>query len=80
MIAYATGDPIEALELLAPWVTGVHCKDAVSPRGEGQLGEERPGKSTVPGNALGLQTLSGDQPIQNFFEQLLLCICERFHA
>jgi sugar phosphate isomerase/epimerase len=42
MIAYATGDPIEALDLLAPWVTGVHCKDAVSPRGEGQLGEERP--------------------------------------
>jgi len=42
MIAYGTGDPIEALELLAPWVRGVHCKDAVWPPGEGQLGEERP--------------------------------------
>ncbi len=42
MIAYGTGDPIEALEALAPWVRGVHCKDAVWPQGEGQLGEERP--------------------------------------
>jgi len=42
MIAYGTGDPMEALEVLAPWVRGVHCKDAVWPPGEGQLGEERP--------------------------------------
>ena len=42
MIAYGTGDPIEALEVLALWVRGVHCKDAVWPKGEGQLGEERP--------------------------------------
>jgi sugar phosphate isomerase/epimerase len=42
MIIYGTGDPIEALEALAPWVRGVHCKDAVGPAGEGQLGEERP--------------------------------------
>ncbi|MFB3882762.1 MAG: sugar phosphate isomerase/epimerase family protein [Armatimonadota bacterium] len=42
MVAYGTGDPIEALEMLAPWVRGVHCKDADWPKGEGQLGEERP--------------------------------------
>lgn len=41
MIAYGTGDPIEALEVLAPWVRGVHCKDGVWPKGEGQLGEEK---------------------------------------
>jgi sugar phosphate isomerase/epimerase len=42
MIMYGTGDPIEALEVLGPWVRGVHCKDGVWPEGEGQLGEERP--------------------------------------
>jgi sugar phosphate isomerase/epimerase len=41
MIMYGTGDPIEALEVLAPWVRGVHCKDGVWPSGPGQLGEER---------------------------------------
>ncbi|HUU54140.1 MAG TPA: sugar phosphate isomerase/epimerase family protein [Armatimonadota bacterium] len=41
MIAYGTGDPIEAIEVLAEWIRGVHCKDAVWPPGEGQLGEER---------------------------------------
>lgn len=41
MIMYGTGDPIAALEVLAPWVRGVHCKDGVWPAGPGQLGEER---------------------------------------
>jgi len=41
MIMYGTGDPIEALDLLAPWVRGVHCKDGVWPAAPGQLGEER---------------------------------------
>jgi len=41
MIMYGTGDPIEALDVLAPWVAGVHCKDGVWPKGPGQLGEER---------------------------------------
>ena len=41
MIMYGTGDPIEALDALAPWVAGVHCKDGVWPKGPGQLGEER---------------------------------------
>jgi sugar phosphate isomerase/epimerase len=41
MIMYGTGDPIEALGVLAPWVRGVHCKDGVWPAAAGQLGEER---------------------------------------
>ena len=41
MIMYGTGDPIEALDRLAPWVHGVHCKDGVWPAGPGKLGEER---------------------------------------
>jgi len=41
MIMYGTGDPIEALDLLAPSVRGVHCKDGVWPAAAGQLGHER---------------------------------------
>ncbi|MFB3883458.1 MAG: sugar phosphate isomerase/epimerase family protein [Armatimonadota bacterium] len=42
MIMYGCGDPIEALDVLGEWVRGVHCKDGVWPKAEGQLGEERP--------------------------------------
>ena len=42
MIMYGTGDPIEALDTLAPWVRGVHCKDGEWPEAEGRLGEEKP--------------------------------------
>jgi sugar phosphate isomerase/epimerase len=42
MIWYGTGDPIEALEILAPYVLSVHVKDAVfgeeRPLGEGDVG------------------------------------------
>jgi len=41
MIAYGTGDPVEALEVLAQFLRGVHIKDADWPQGEGQLGSER---------------------------------------
>jgi sugar phosphate isomerase/epimerase len=41
MIAYGTGDPVEALEVLAEFLRGVHVKDASWPEGEGQLGEEK---------------------------------------
>jgi sugar phosphate isomerase/epimerase len=48
MIMYGSGDPIEALETLAEWVRGVHCKDGEWPKAEGQLGEEKPlGKGQV---------------------------------
>jgi sugar phosphate isomerase/epimerase len=44
MILYGTGDPIEALRVLAPHVVSVHCKDGDwPPKGvPGALGTERP--------------------------------------
>jgi len=48
MILYGTGDPIEALDFLAPYVVSVHCKDGDWPAGAGRLGAERPlGKGAV---------------------------------
>ena len=42
MILYGTGDPIEALDILAPHVISVHAKDGDWPSSEGALGTERP--------------------------------------
>ncbi len=44
MILYGTGDPIEALGVLAPYVVSVHCKDGdwPPPNMPGALGAERP--------------------------------------
>ena len=42
MILYGTGDPIEALDVLAPHVLSVHAKDGDWPQSEGALGTERP--------------------------------------
>jgi len=44
MILYGTGDPIEALDILAPHVVTVHCKDGDWPPKDvaGALGTERP--------------------------------------
>lgn len=42
MVAYGTGDPIEALQDLSEYVRGVHVKDAVGPQAEGELGAEVP--------------------------------------
>jgi L-ribulose-5-phosphate 3-epimerase len=44
MIMYGTGDPIQALGVLAPHVISVHCKDGVWPPRDvaGALGSERP--------------------------------------
>ena len=43
MILYGTGDPIEALTVLAPHVVSVHCKDGDwPPNTPGALGVERP--------------------------------------
>lgn len=50
MILYGTGDPIEALHVLAPHVASVHCKDGDWPPKDvsGALGSERPlGKGSV---------------------------------
>jgi len=44
IILYGVGDPIEALDVLAPWVVSVHCKDGVWPPKDkpGALGTEKP--------------------------------------
>ncbi len=48
MILYGMGDPIEAIERLAPWVRQVHIKDAIGSREPGTWGTETPvGKGSV---------------------------------
>ncbi len=42
MVLYGSGDPIEALGKLAPYVVTVHCKDGKSPAAPGKLGTEVP--------------------------------------
>ncbi len=42
MLLYDMGDPIKAVELLAPNIRSVHVKDARRPRTHGQWGEEVP--------------------------------------
>lgn len=59
MILYGTGDPIEALRVLAPHVVSVHCKDGDWPPRDvpGALGSERPlGQGSV-GMAKFVETL-----------------------
>lgn len=42
MILYGNDEPMAALQVLGPWIDGVHCKDGRWPTQEGQLGEEMP--------------------------------------
>ena len=42
MILYAKGDPIEAVEILAPWIRHVHIKDAIATESPGEWGTEVP--------------------------------------
>jgi sugar phosphate isomerase/epimerase len=42
MILYGNDQPIEALDLLAPYIISVHCKDGLWPTEPDQLGEEVP--------------------------------------
>lgn len=41
LILYGTGDPLDALDLLAPHIVSVHCKDGEAPDRPGTLGSER---------------------------------------
>lgn len=45
MILYGSGDPVEAIRLLAPWVKQVHVKDAVASGRPGEWGREVPAGS-----------------------------------
>jgi len=42
MILYGSGEPIEALDVVAPWLVSVHCKDGTWPKQKGVFGEETP--------------------------------------
>jgi sugar phosphate isomerase/epimerase len=42
MILYGKGDPVEALQKLAPWVKQVHIKDAIASQTKGEWGTEVP--------------------------------------
>ncbi|HVF11051.1 MAG TPA: sugar phosphate isomerase/epimerase family protein [Abditibacteriaceae bacterium] len=42
MILYGNDNPVEAMDVLGPWVDGVHCKDGSWPTQPNQLGEEKP--------------------------------------
>lgn len=51
MLLYDMGDPIKAVEILAPYIRSVHLKDAKRPRIKGQWGEEVPlgqGQANIP--------------------------------
>ena len=49
MILYGMGDPLEAIELLAPWLRQVHIKDAIATKNPGTWGTEVPvGTGSVP--------------------------------
>jgi sugar phosphate isomerase/epimerase len=51
MLLYDMGDPIKAVERLAPYVRSVHLKDAKRPRVKGEWGEEVPlgqGQANIP--------------------------------
>ena len=41
-LLYGTDDPLIAFDRLAPWIRGVHCKDAVRAGGPDRLGDEVP--------------------------------------
>jgi sugar phosphate isomerase/epimerase len=52
-LLYDTDDPLTALDVLGPFVGGVHCKDGLRPTAPGTLGREVPlGEGAVPFPAL----------------------------
>ncbi len=42
MILYGRGNPLEAIQMLAPWVMQVHIKDAIPSKTKGEWGTEVP--------------------------------------
>lgn len=58
MILYGKGNPIEAVQTLAPWIKQVHIKDAVQPQTPGTWGSEVPWSKGDAGGEKFLDTLS----------------------
>ncbi len=66
MILYGKDKPIEALETLRDHVVSVHCKDAVWPEEEGQLGSEMPlgeGQVDIPAFVAKLKEIGYTGPL-----------------
>ena len=42
MVMYGSGEPVAAVQALAPWLASVHAKDGIGPAAPGELGRERP--------------------------------------
>lgn len=66
MILYGKDKPIEALETLRDYVVSVHCKDAVWPEQEGELGSEMPlgeGQVDMPGFVAKLKEIGYTGPL-----------------
>jgi sugar phosphate isomerase/epimerase len=42
MILYGKGNPVQAIDTLAPWIRHIHVKDALASRQPGQWGTEVP--------------------------------------
>jgi sugar phosphate isomerase/epimerase len=57
MILYAKGNPIEALEILMPWIRQVHVKDAVVTKAPGTWGTETPWGDGEVGGKKFIETL-----------------------
>ncbi len=66
MILYGSGEPLSALELLAPYVDGVHVKDGDWPTEKGKLGTERrlgEGQVNIPAYIAKLKEIGYEGPL-----------------
>jgi L-ribulose-5-phosphate 3-epimerase len=66
LVMYGKANALDALEILGPYVRGVHCKDGHYPTNPRQLGEEVPlgeGRTNFPELIRRLVTLGYDRPL-----------------
>lgn len=66
MLLYDQDDPLEAVQRLAPWLRGVHAKDARRPKVKGTWGEEVPlgqGEVDLPAFVAILRRLNYSGPL-----------------
>lgn len=66
VLLYGMGDPLEAVETLAPYIVRVHVKDARGPTATGQWGTEVPlgsGEVGIPGFVRALQRIGYAGPL-----------------
>lgn len=70
MILYGMGDPVAALETLAPWIRQIHLKDAVPTERPGTWGREVPvGRGAVDWKAFGAVVRRLGRPVDLVIER-----------